>query len=143
MATSASQPVSVQDHNKQLLMRWFQQVWNHGNRDVIYELFAADGVIHDGDQIIKGPAEFEHFYDRLHGQFKDFHISPVLVIAEGDYVCMHWIASQTHVHSGKSTSASGTSIVRVQNGKFLEAWQNWDAAGLLAQLSDAPPLQVF
>ena len=32
-------------------------------------------------------------------------------------------------------SAAGISIVRVKDGRFIEAWQNWDAAGLAAQLS--------
>jgi len=30
---------------------------------------------------------------------------------------------------------TGTSIVRVKDCQFVEGWQNWDAAGLAAQLA--------
>ena len=62
---SASPAVSTLEQNKQLTIRWFEEIWNRGNRDVIAQLFAPDGVLYDGATVIRGPAEFEHFYDRL------------------------------------------------------------------------------
>jgi len=131
------------DQNKQLVVRWFDEVWNRGNRDTIATLLAPGGVIYDGASVIRGPAEFEKFYDRLRAQFSDFKISPVLVLAEADLVCMHWFCSSKHNATGKTTEITGTSIVRVKYGRFVEAWQNWDAAALAAQLSGEPPPQIF
>jgi predicted SnoaL-like aldol condensation-catalyzing enzyme len=128
-------PMSTLDQNKQLTIRWFEQVWNHGNRDVIAQLFAPDGVLYDGSAVIRGPAEFEAFYDRLRAEFSDFHISPVLVLAEGDLACIHWNAAFKHTATDKPAHVTGTSIVRIKDGRFVEAWQNWDAAGLAAQMS--------
>jgi len=133
---SASSTVSALDQNKQLIIRWFEEIWNRGNRDVIPQLFAPDGVLHDGAALIRGPAEFESFYDGLRAQFSDIKISPVLVLAEGDLACIHWFAEVKHSSTGKSAHITGTSIVRIKDGRFLEAWQNWDAAGLAGQLSD-------
>jgi predicted ester cyclase len=31
---------------------------------------------------------------------------------------------------------TGTSVVRAQDGRFVEAWQNWDQADLAAQLAE-------
>ena len=45
--------------------------------------------------------------------------------------------------TGKALQLTGTSVVRVVEGRFVEAWQNWDAAGLAAQLSDQPPAQLY
>ena len=132
---SASPTISALEQNKQLIVRWFDQVWNHGNRDAIAQLFAADGVLYDGAAVIRGPAEFEHFYNNLRAQFSNFHVTPVLLVAEGDLVCMHWTASFKHTPSDKPAQITGTSIARVKDGKFVEAWQNWDAAGLAAQLT--------
>jgi predicted SnoaL-like aldol condensation-catalyzing enzyme len=140
---SASQPVSNLDQNKRLVVRWFHEVWNQGRRDTIAELLAPDGVIYDGPTAIRGPAEFEAFYDRLRAQFSDFHISPVLVLAEGDLACIHWNSSLKHTASSKPAHITGTSIVRIKDGRFVEGWQNWDAAGLAAQLSDEPPKPLF
>ena len=58
---SASHPVTSLDQNKQLVIRWFEEVWNKGNRDTIAQLFAPDGVIYDGDKIIRGPADSKNF----------------------------------------------------------------------------------
>jgi len=128
-------PMSPLDQNKRLTIRWFEEVWNQGNRDAIARLFAPDGVLYDGSAVIRGPAEFEAFYDRLRAQFSDFHISPVLVLAEGDLACIHWNATFRHTTTQKPAQITGTSIVRIKDGRFVEAWQNWDAAGLAAQMS--------
>jgi predicted SnoaL-like aldol condensation-catalyzing enzyme len=140
---SAPQAASMLDKNKQLTIQWFDEVWNHGDRDAIARLLAPDGVIYDGATVIRGPAEFEQFYDRLRAQFSGFHISPVLVLAEGDLACIHWNASFKHTRTGKPAEITGTSIVRIQDGRFVEGWQNWDAAGLRAQLYDEPEKPLF
>ncbi len=140
---SASPAVSTPDQNKQLTIRWFEEIWNRGNRDVIAELFTPEGVLYDGAMLIRGPAEFERFYDRLRAQFSDIKISPVLVLAEGDLACVHWFAEVKHSTSGKSAHITGTSIVRIKDGRLVEAWQDWDAAGLATQLADTPPTPLF
>lgn len=140
---SASQTITSLDQNKQLVIRWFEEVWNKGNRDTIAQLFAPDGVIYDGATLIRGPLEFEKFYDRLRAQFSNFKISPVLALAEGDLVCVHWFSELKHNATGKDAQITGTSIVRIRDGRFVEAWQNWDAAGLAAQLSGVPPSQLY
>jgi predicted SnoaL-like aldol condensation-catalyzing enzyme len=138
--SSASHSVTTLDQNKMLVVRWFEEVWNQGRRETIFELFAEGGVIHDGPRDIRGPEEFARFYDALHAQFSDFKITPVLSLAEGDRACMHWSSSMTHTTTGKSLEITGTSIVRIENGKFVEAWQNWDAAHLFTQLTGQPTL---
>jgi predicted SnoaL-like aldol condensation-catalyzing enzyme len=133
--SSASQPLSTTERNKQLVIRWFEEVWNQGRRDTITELFADDAILHDGANHFHGPKEFFAFYDSLRSQFSDFQITPVLTIAEGDHVCLHWDATFRHSESSKPLRITGTSICYVKYGRFAEAWQNWDAAGLQAQLS--------
>jgi predicted SnoaL-like aldol condensation-catalyzing enzyme len=141
--SASPQSITTLDQHKQLAVRWFEEVWNRGNRDTIAKLLAPDGVIYDGANIIRGPAEFEKFYDRLREQFSDFKISPVLVLAEGDLACIHWFCQSQHNATGKTTEITGTSIVRIKDGRFIEAWQNWDAASLAAQLSGEPAPQLF
>ena len=40
-----------------------------------------------------------------------------------------------HIATQKPLQLTGTSVVRVENGRFAEGWQNWDAAHVDAQLS--------
>jgi len=132
---SSSQPLSLLERNKRIVVRWFEEVWNQGKRDTISELFHNHGVIRDGPRDFHGPREFFVFYDDLRAQFTDFHITPVVILAEDDLVCMHWSANFRHKASGKPIHITGTSVGRIDAGRFTEAWQNWDAAALQAQLS--------
>jgi len=125
--------------NKALILRWFDEVWNQGRRETIKELFATHGVLHDGASTYHGPKEFTGFYDKLRAEFSKFSIRPIVSIAEGDLACMHWSVDFVHTVSGTPVHSTGTSVVRISNGQFIEAWQNWDAAGLAAQLQSKSP----
>jgi len=133
--SSASQPLSTQEQNKHLVLRWFEEVWNQGRRETIFELFPADAVLHDGETNFRGPEEFCRFYDTLRSQFSDFRITPIVTLAEGDLACLHWRDDFRHTATAQPIQVTGTSVVRVENGRLTEAWQNWDAASLNAQLA--------
>ena len=139
----SASPVSILEHNKQLTIRWFEDVWNQSCRDVISELFAPECVLYEGHTPIRGPQEFAAFYDRLQSQLSNIRVTPGVVLAENDLVSLRWTVSAIHKATGKNTSVSGISIVRVKDGRFVEAWQNWDAAALAAQLSDSPSAPLF
>jgi predicted ester cyclase len=140
MSTSA---ISTLEHNKQLALRWFEEVWNQSRRDVIFELFAPDCVLYDGHTAIRGPQEFADFHDRVRAQFDDIHIESGVLLAENDLVSLRWTVSGVHKSAGKNAKVSGISIVRIKDRRFIEAWQNWDAAGMAAQLSDSPTPALF
>jgi hypothetical protein len=46
--SSASQPLPATQQNKQLVIRWFEEVWNLGRRETIFELLPESAIIHDG-----------------------------------------------------------------------------------------------
>jgi predicted SnoaL-like aldol condensation-catalyzing enzyme len=137
---SSASATTTLEQNKRLLLRWFEEVWNQARRETIFELFAPNGVIHDGPKQLHGPVEFAGFYDALRAEFSEVKITPIQLLAEGDLVCMHWSASANHKATGKQTEISGTSVVRIENGQFVEGWQNWDAAHLFTQLTGQPTL---
>ena len=139
---SATQPQSTLQQNKHLVLRWFEEVWNQGRRETIAELLAPEGVIYDGAKAYRGPAGFTVFYDTLRSQFSDFSVKPIISLAEGDLACLHWSVDCRHTESGTPTHVTGMSIVRVKDGQVIEAWQNWDAAGLAAQLPGKPTISL-
>ena len=131
----ANAPSSL-ERNKALVAQWFDELWNRGQRETIKKLFASEGVLHDGASTYHGPEEFASFYDKLSAEFSNFSIRPIVLLAEDDFACVHWSANCVHKASGKPVHLTGTSVVRISKGQFVEAWQNWDAAGLAAQLQD-------
>lgn len=133
--SSASQPLPATEQNKRLVIRWFEEVWNCGRRETIFELLLDSAILHDGPNHYRGPEEFARFHDALRSQFSNFKITPLVSLAEGDHACVHWSCSMIHTATQKPLQLTGTSVVRIENGRFAEAWQNWDAAHLDAQLT--------
>jgi predicted SnoaL-like aldol condensation-catalyzing enzyme len=132
---TAPQPQTISEQNKALVHRWFDEVWNQGRRETIQELFPSHGVLHDGSKTLRGPEEFARFHDALRSEFTDFCITPVVSLSEGDLASVHWSVTCRHIASGKDVKLTGISIVRIKDGQFVESWQNWDEAGVEAQLS--------
>ena len=133
--SAAPQVASPQEQNKRLVVRWFEEVWNQNRDETISELLTADSVVHDGQNDIRGQEDFRRFRDAIRSAYTDIRITPLLSLAEGDLVCLHWAAELRHIATSRRVRVTGTSVVRVKDGRFLEAWQNWDQAGQAAQLA--------
>lgn len=132
----SAEAVTILERNKQLTRRWFDEVWNQSRRETIFDLFAPECILHDGHSPIRGPQEFAAFHDGIRAQFDDIHIEPGVTLAENDLVSLRWTVSGVHKATGKQAKVTGISIVRVKDGRFIEAWQNWDAAAMAAQISE-------
>lgn len=135
----SASPQFVLEQNKRLLMRWFDEVWNQGRRETIEELYASECVLHDGANAYRGPAEFTRFYDALRAQFSQVSVKPLVTLAENDLVCLHWSVDCLHTATSETVHLTGITIGRIRDGKFVEAWQNWDAAGLATQIAGQAP----
>jgi predicted SnoaL-like aldol condensation-catalyzing enzyme len=132
-----------QEAQKQFAARWFEEVWNKSRREAIDEMFPEDCVVHDGSAEYRGPAEFKRFYDALRAQLSDVRVTPLETISEGDMVCMRWSSTARESTSAKHIEVTGISIFRFENGRLVEAWQNWDQHGMLQQLADTAPKSFF
>jgi steroid delta-isomerase-like uncharacterized protein len=138
------------DQSKQLLVNFFEEVWNKGRREVIDQLIASDCIIHDGESTSTGPEGFKPFYDSMHVTFSNFRVTPRESVTEGDMTCLRWSVIMRHSGeglgmpaSGKEVRATGISLVRIKDGKFVEAWQNWDMLGVIQQIHEAPPAMTY
>jgi len=128
-----------QKTQKEFAARWFEEVWNQSRREAIDELFPRDCVLHDGSSEYRGPDEFKRFYDALRTQLSDVRVTPLEAFSEGDMVCMRWSSTATHTATGKPLQVTGISILRFKDGRFVEAWQNWDQYSLVQQLEESAP----
>lgn len=125
----------MSEENKALVRRWFDEVWNNRQSQSIDKMLAADGVVHGlvEDQAMQGTAAFKKFHETFCGAFPDVHVSVEDLVAEGDKVAVRCHVRARHLgdHLGlKATNApvdfTGLSIVRISNGKIVEAWNNFD-----------------
>jgi len=123
------------EHNKRHLMRWFDEVWNQERTETIHEMYGENCVLHDAANPARNRAEFLKLHEDLRAQYADIKIVPIHVIAEGDLVAMHWSLKMRHRASNRPVNVTGTSIVRVAKGQFVEAWENWDTAQAAQQIA--------
>jgi predicted SnoaL-like aldol condensation-catalyzing enzyme len=132
-----------QEAQKKMVVRWFEEVWNQGKREVIDEMFPTYCVLHDGRDDYRGPEEFKRFHDGLRAQLSDIRVTPLQAISEGDLVCVRWSSTAKQATTGKSLEVTGMSLLRFKDGRFFEAWQNWDMHGLVEQLEGKVPGSSF
>lgn len=129
---------------------WFDEVWNKGRREAIGEMFGPDATLHDGDVATHGPGAFYQFFDRMHSTFSDIRIDILDTFAEADKLCLRWSCTAQHTGNGlgvkpthKQTKFTGISIMQIEDGRIVEAWQNWDMMGLMHQIGAAPRLETY
>jgi len=137
--------MSVED-NKAILVRFWEEIFNKGDVSLIDDLVAVDYLNHDlvpgetpGSEGLKG------FILYLRNAFPDIHFDIEQTVAEDDLVVSRWQSTATHrgefmgiPPTGLSAVLNGMAIHRVENGKIVEAWNNWDALGLLTALGAIP-----
>ena len=137
----------MSESNKALCRRFFEQVWNNRNLAAIDELFAPNYVRHAGagPQFGTGPQSVHRLVNYYLGGFPDVRFSIDDLVAEQDKVVLRWTAHATHQGqfegiqpTGKTVNVNGTTMVRVAGGKIAEAWDSFDALGLLQQLGAFP-----
>ena len=133
------------DH-KALSRQILEEVWNQQNLDAVDKLIAADFVHHDSQSPlgVRGVEAYKHFVKHYLSAFPDCHFTVEDQIAEGSMVATRWTVSGTHngtlgniPATGRRMSVTGISWSRVENGKFVESWTNWDTLGMMQQLGVA------
>jgi steroid delta-isomerase-like uncharacterized protein len=136
------------DNNKGIVRRAIEEPWK-GNLDIVDELIASDYVGHDPSmpEPLRGPEGVKEFISTYRDAYPDSLITVETQIAEGDLVATRWTGRGTHKGelmgiepTGKQVTVSGLTLSRVQNGKIVEEFQNWDALGMMQQLGAIPEL---
>ena len=122
--------------NKKLVSRWFEGIWgNPGDMNVIDELGAEDLFFHyPMHGPLKGREATKQMVVELRESFPDVVFWPVgELIAEGEYVVGRWEGGGTHTgkgyklamgslpdNTGKKMHFTGTSVIRIKDGKVVE-----------------------
>jgi len=134
--------MSIKD-NKQLVTRFYDEVWNRGNVVVAQEIFADDYVRHDlrPTQAEPGGAGQAKLAADFRGAFPDLTFHVDVILAEDDLVAARWTAEGTHSGrwgnlepSGNRARFSGVNIFRIRDGKVAEIWNHRDDLGLMQQV---------
>ncbi len=129
--------VSVEENNKALVRRLYEEVFNRANLDVANELLAPDYIDHSVPPgKYSGREGLKRSVAKQHASSSDLHLSIEEQVAEGDKVVSRVIASGTHdresfmglAPTGERMTMKHIIISRVVEGKVVEEWSASDVS---------------
>ena len=146
--------MSVED-NKRVVVRWFTEFWGPDfNVGVVDELAAPDiRFEYSLHEPLRGHDEVRDFALTFREAFPDLGFGATAdLIAEGDYVVGQWKGGGTHTGpafddlpvgslpagSGKTMEFTGTTVIKVVDGKIAEEIGLDDGVAVLKQLGLIP-----
>src|SRR5436305_6771402 len=135
---------SLQEQNKTLAKRAFEELLSGGRFELAEQVYAKDFVTHGIHRDIS-LTEDQAALKGWHEAFPDVVIAPEKLIAEGDLVTIYWIARGTNTGTGnglpatgKKVEQSGIRIWRTGKGKRKEAWSAFDQVRMTKRLGLLP-----
>lgn len=138
----------MSEENKALVRRFVDEVYNEGNLGFIDEVLSPDWVEHDPNSpegIGNGVEGARRFAAMYRSAFPDLQITVEDQVAEGDKVVTRWTARGTHrgelmgvPPGGNRVEVAGIGIDRIEGGRVVESWSNYDVLGLMQQIGAVP-----
>lgn len=131
-----------------LITRFYKEIIEGGNLDLIDELATDDYVDHEealpGQPPGRDGARF--FVTAIRAAFPDIKVKTMgPSLADGDFEASHVIMTGTHrgdmagvPATGNSVEFGGTDIIRVEDGKVAEHWGTTDTLTLMQQIGAIP-----
>jgi predicted ester cyclase len=122
--------------------RWFDEVWNAQRESAVDEMFAEDGIGHGlGAEPIRGPAEFKTFHRAFISAYPDLKVIVEDTVVEGDKIATRCRVTGSHTGHGigvaptnQPVEFTGMVIVRVKDGKIVEAWNEFNFMEMYKQV---------
>ena len=140
--------MSVAD-NKALTRRFYDEVVNQRNFDVIDELISEDFVEHEQFPGLPstGPKAVRAAFEMFQAAFPDVRMDVDDVIGEDDKIVVRGRMSGTHrgdfmgiPATNKSFEVAFIDILEVHNGQATEHWGQTDQGAMMQQLGLAPEM---
>jgi len=134
------------EHNKQLVLRWKDEIWNKRNLNIVDELYASDYVGHivGAPGPVRGREALKHLLAVYFAAF-DIQINSEFLLAEGDRVVVYDMFRFKHTGpfqgippTGKEATLTSTDIYRIVDGKIVEQWTEANLLSLMQQLGLLP-----
>lgn len=141
---SAAWAGPVQEKNKAVARRVFEEIFNQGKFEVATEIYAPDFVNHGLTRSV-GLKEDRDAAKGWLDAFPDMKMTVVLTVAEDDLVTVIWTATGTNTGqgnglpaTGKKGSMRGITVWRIVDGKIREEWSAFDRMRMMQQLALIP-----
>jgi predicted ester cyclase len=143
--------MSKESENKAIVGRWFTNFWGKTcSLNIVDELAAPDMLLHYSlHEPRRGRADIKAFMLDFRAAFPDLNFwGAAELIAEGDYVVGRWEGGGTHsgpafsdflagslpAANGRKMHFTGTTVLKLENGKIVSEIGLDDGVAALTQL---------
>jgi predicted ester cyclase len=135
---------AMSEENEALVRRYFEEIWDKGNLDLIDELFTTNFVRHgpvgtEGE--VRGLEGFKGLVSSYRTGLPDLRIPIEDLTAEGNTVVTRWTAYGTHqgellgnAPTGNQATVNGILVDRVSGSKIEEEWVAYDTLHFMQQI---------
>jgi steroid delta-isomerase-like uncharacterized protein len=128
-----------------IVQRFFLEVWNRGNLNVVDELLAPDFVDHNPAPGTPGdPNAYKATVNIFRSAFPDFTFTTDQILSEGDRVALRLTGRGTQrgvfmslPPTNKVVSFGSMIFVRFRDGRICDQWGIFNIPGLLQQIGSA------
>lgn len=143
---------TVQEQNKALVLRMYEEVWNRGNLAFIEEALSPALQDHPPKRYFETPLRGRESLREAAAGFRkgmpDFHDQMIKVAAERDRVAYLGRVTGTHTGelfgvpaSGNRIDILGINFFRLEDGKIVERWGVFDVLRMMQQMGMTPAPQ--
>lgn len=130
------------EKNRQIVNRYFEEVWNQGKLEVLDELIAPSYVNHSpgAPNPIPGADGLKPIVAAVRKGIPDVKYTVQDMVVTVDKVAVRVVMTGTHTGDFFGIPATGRRVVvnqlqieRIENGKIVEHWRQTDDLGMLRQ----------
>lgn len=132
---------SIEETNRALALRWFDEVWNRREEALIDELFHPEASAWMEGYGRAGRAAFRDQRTALLTAFSDLHVDAAETVAQGDVVVVRWRFRGTHDGDGLGIAPTGLPVdvpgitwIVFRDGRIVDGWDAWNQGALLSML---------
>ncbi|MEJ2001914.1 MAG: ester cyclase [Maritimibacter sp.] len=125
--------------NALILAQWFRDVWIEGDLDAIDRMFPAETEAQGMMSFSLTAQDFKELVPAYTELVDDFSIEVINLIEHGPWVAALIAVKGTHSYTGTAISFSGQLMAKIENGLFVEVYNNFDFITFFEQIGALPP----
>lgn len=131
------------DHNRRVIARYFDEVWNRGEVDVLDELLTADYLNHSSSipNPRPGPEDVKAIVRMMREGIPDLHYQVLDIVAAADRAAVYTRVTGTHTGTlfGMAPSGNPIDVRQMQiewfrDGRICQHWRITDEMALMRQI---------
>jgi predicted ester cyclase len=146
---SPSHQQKMAKHNKNMVYRYYREVWNHGNLSVINQVFAANHIAHHAinqfDTPLTGRQGIRQLVTAFRAALPDLILTVEDMVGQWNKVAVRFTIQGTHqgelvgfAPTGKPVTLSGMMLHHIAKKKFTDTWISHDFVSTLGPVGTIP-----